>query len=181
MSPEPLTGSGTSRPVASELISEDAMKGFFAGIYKLNISFQVIAGLGLVFIICVTLLDIIMRQFGRPIIGAMELVSFSGAIIIGFALPYSSWMKAHVYVDLLLVRLPPRTKRVMEFCTKLAGFLLFALIGVNFAIYGFTLIQTGEVSPGFRIPYYPIAFGLALASFMESLTLLTQLWRGRHD
>lgn len=157
------------------------MKGFFGGIYRLNISFQVIAGIGLVFMMGVTMADIIMRALGRPIIGAVELVSFSGAVIIGFALPYSTWMRAHVIVDLLLGRLPPRGKRIMEFSTKLAGSILFFFIGINFILYGLTLIKTGEISPGFRIPYYPITFGLALACFLESLTLLTQLWRGRNE
>ncbi len=156
------------------------MKGFFAGIYRLNISFQVIAGLGLVFMMVVTLVDIIMRAFGRPVIGAMELVSFSGAVIISFALPYSSWMKAHVIVDLLVDRFSPSGKRIMEFSTKLVGFILFIFMGVNFILYGLTLIKTGELSPSFRIPYYPITFGLALACFIESLTLFTQLWRGRN-
>lgn len=160
---------------------EDAMKRFFAGIYRLNISFQVIAGIGLVFMMVVTLLDITMRALGKPIIGAVELVSFSGAVIIGFALPYSSWMKVHVIVDLVVARFPPGGKRIMDFSTKVVGFILFVFIGVNFILYGLTLIKTGEVSPGFRIPYYPITFGLALACFMESLTLLTQLLRGRHE
>jgi TRAP-type C4-dicarboxylate transport system permease small subunit len=157
------------------------MKGFFRGIYRLNISFLVIAGMGLVFMMGVTMTDIIMRALGRPIIGAVELVSFSGAVVIGFALPYSSWMKAHVIVDLLVGRLPPAGKRIMEFSAKLVGSVLFMFIGINFIFYGLSLMKTGEISPGFRIPYYPITFGLALACFLESLTLLTQLGRLRNE
>ena len=148
---------------------------------KLDISFQVVAGIGLVFMMAVTLLDITMRALGRPIIGAVELVSFSGAVIIGFALPYSSWMKAHVMVDLLVERLSPAGKRIMGLITKLVGFMLFMFMGVNFILYGLTLAKTGELSPGFRIPYYPITFGLALACFLESLTLFTQLWGEQHE
>ena len=160
---------------------EDVMKRFLAGVYRLNISFQVIAGIGLVFMIVVTLADITMRAFGRPIIGAVELICFSGAVIIGFALPYSSWMRAHVMVDFLVERLPPAGRRVVAFATRLVGFTLFMFMGVNFILYGLTLAKTGEVSPGFRIPYYPITFGLALACFVESLTLFTQIWRCRHE
>jgi TRAP-type C4-dicarboxylate transport system permease small subunit len=157
------------------------MKAFFAGIYKIDILFQVIAGIGMVFMMAVTLLDIIMRALEKPIIGAVEIVSFTGAIIIGFALPYSSWKGAHVFVDLGVDRLPPRCKRIMRFSTKLAGSILFIFIGINFILYGITLMKTGEISPSFRIPYYPITFGLALACFVESLTLLTQLWGSRDE
>ncbi len=159
------------------------MKGFLAGIYRLNISFQVIAGAGLVLIMVVTLLDIIMRAFGKPIIGAVEIVSFSGAVIIGFAIPYSSWMKAHVGVDLLVERLSPAGKRALAFATRLTGLLLFMFMGINFILYGLTLMKTGELSPGFRVPYYPITFGLALSCFLESLTLLVDLLKlgGQHE
>ena len=151
------------------------MKGFVAGVYKLNISFQVVAGIGLVFMMVVTLVDITMRALRIPIIGAVELISFSGAVIIGFAIPYSSWMKSHVGVDLLVERLSPAGKRAMAFATRLTGLLLFLFMGINFILYGLTLMKTGELSPGFRVPYYPITFGLALSCFLESLTLFVDL------
>ena len=35
----------------------------------------------------------------------MELISFCGSVLIGFAIPYSSWKKVHVYVDVLVEKL----------------------------------------------------------------------------
>ena len=130
----------------------------------------------------VTLVDITMRLLGSPIIGAVELISFSGAVIIGFAIPYSSWMKAHIIVDFVVERLSPAARKAMEFGTKLTGLLLFLFMGVNFILYGLTLMKTGELSAGFRIPYYPITFGLSLSCFLESLTLFSDLLKlgGRH-
>ena len=151
------------------------MKRFLMAVYKLDVTFQVVAGVGLAFMMAVTVADITMRTLGRPIVGAIELISFSGAVIIGFAVPYSSWMKAHVIVDFFTQRLSPGGKRAMECATKLSGLILFLFIGVNFILYGLTLMQTGEVSAGLRIPYYPITFGLALSCFLESLTLLADL------
>ncbi len=78
-------------------------------------------------------------------------------------------------VDFFTERLSPSGKRIMEFITKLIGLILFLFIGVNFILYGLTLIKTGEVSAGLRIPYYPITFGLALSCFLESLTLFAGL------
>ena len=63
----------------------------------------------------------------------------------------------------------------MGFITRSAGFVLFIFMGVNFILYGLTLMKTGELSAGLRIPYYPITFGLALSCFLESLTLLADL------
>jgi TRAP-type C4-dicarboxylate transport system permease small subunit len=161
------------------------MKKFLTVVYKLDITFQVVAGVGLVFMMAVTVADITLRALGKPIVGAVELISFSGAIIIGFAVPYSSWMRAHVIVDFLIERLSRTGKRIMEFVTKLVGLILFLFIGANFILYGLTLMKTGEVSAGLRIPYYPITFGLALSCFLESLTLFADLLRagqgGQHE
>jgi TRAP-type C4-dicarboxylate transport system permease small subunit len=105
----------------------------------------------------------------------VEIISFCGSVVIGFAIPYTSWKKAHVYVDFLTEKLSPRNKRMMEIITRCMGIALFAFIGYNFILYGFDLIRTKEVSPSFRLPYYPIPFGLSLSCFLECLTLVADL------
>ena len=151
------------------------MKQFMALVYKMDLSFHIIAGLTLAFMMTVTFTDVVMRIFGRPIIGTMEIISFCGAVVIGFAIPYSSWMKVHVFVDLLTQRLTPKSQAILKAFTKSVGLLFFLFVAYNFIRYGLTLMRTGEVSPSFRIPYYPITFGLAASCFLESLTLLCDL------
>jgi TRAP-type C4-dicarboxylate transport system permease small subunit len=84
-------------------------------------------------------------------------------------------MKAHVYVDLLEEKLSKKGQIGLKLGTRLIGILLFLFIGYNFILYGLSLKDSGEVSAGLKIPYYPITFGLAVSCFMESLTLFTDL------
>ena len=151
------------------------MKRFLNVVYTLDLSLHVVAGLGLAFMMAVTLMDVTMRALGKPIIGAIELICFSGAIVVGFSIPYSSWMKAHVYVDLLEGKLSKRGRLFLILITKTIGIVLFLFISYNFILYGISLKQSGEVSAGLKIPYYPITFGLAVSCFMESLTLFAEL------
>jgi TRAP-type C4-dicarboxylate transport system permease small subunit len=151
------------------------MNRFMTIIYRLDISFQIVAGIVLAFMMGVTLTDVVLRFFGKPIVGSIELVCFSGAVVVGFAIPYSSWSKAHVYVDFLQDRFSARAWSVLRVFTRAVGIILFLFIGVNFIFYGLNLMKTGEVSPGLKIPYYPIPFGLALSCFLESLTLFCDL------
>ena len=155
------------------------MKRLKAVVYKLDLSFNVIAGAILAFMMLVTLFDVTMRQFKKPLIGGVELISFAGAVVIGFALPYSTWKKTHIFVDLLIEKLSPRPRAVLNAFTRSVSILLFLFIGYNFILYGFDLIKTGEVSAGFRLPYYPITFGLALSCFLEALTLFVDLFDER--
>jgi TRAP-type C4-dicarboxylate transport system permease small subunit len=151
------------------------MKRFLKVVYSLDLSLQVVAGLGLAFMMVVTVIDVVMRALGRPIIGAVELICFSGAIVVGFAIPYSSWMKAHVYVDMLEEKFSKKGQIILKVVTRGIGILLFLFVGYNFILYGLSLKNSGEVSAGLKIPYYPITFGLAVSCFMESLTLFTDL------
>lgn len=161
------------------------MKRFANIIYKLDLSLHVLAGLGLAFMILLTLTDVLLRSLGRPIVGSIELVCFSGAIVVGFAIPYSSLAQVHIFVDFLIKRLPPKWSFSLRAFTTSIGCLLFLLIGYHFILYGMDLIRTGEVSAGLKIPYYPITFGLALSCLLESMTLLCQLikllGRGKYD
>jgi TRAP-type C4-dicarboxylate transport system permease small subunit len=151
------------------------MKHFMTLVYRLDISFHVIAGITLAFMMLVTFVDVVIRIFGSPIIGTMEIISFCGAVVIGFAIPYSSWMRVHVIVDLLTAKLSPNSRTVLSIFTRCVGILFFLFVSYNFIRYGLTLMRTGEVSPSFRIPYYPITFGLAASCFLESLTLACDL------
>jgi TRAP-type C4-dicarboxylate transport system permease small subunit len=146
-----------------------------AFVYRLDLSFHVIAGCTLAIMMAVTFTDVVVRTFWRPIVGTMEIISFCGAVVIGFAIPYSSWMKVHVIVDLLTAKLSSRSQVIFKVFTKVIGVVFFLFVAYNFIRYGLTLMRTGEVSPSFRIPYYPITFGLAASCFLESLTLLCDL------
>jgi TRAP-type C4-dicarboxylate transport system permease small subunit len=151
------------------------MKRFGSIVYRLDISFHVMAGVVLAFMLVFTVGDVIMRSLGKPIVGSIEAITFSGAIVACFAIPYSSWKKSHIYVDLLTQKLGGKPLKLLKVMTRSIGILLFLFISYNFIIYGLTLMKTGEVSAGFKIPYYPLTFLLAAGCFLESLTLVVDL------
>jgi TRAP-type C4-dicarboxylate transport system permease small subunit len=134
-----------------------------------------VSGLGLGFMMLVTLADVAMRYIGRPIVGSMELISFTSAVVIGFAIPYTSWTKGHIIVDFLMEMLSPKSVRILRIITRCLGIALFLFAAYNFIAYGLDLIRSKEVTPGLRIPYYPITFGLALSCLLQTLTLVCDL------
>src|SRR5512146_2451613 len=130
------------------------MKILSSLVYKLDITFQAVAGIVLALMMVTTLVDVAMRLLGHPIVGTIEIITFSGAIVVGFALPASSWKRNHVYVDFLIEKLPLAGRKAMGCVTKLMGIVLFLFISYNFIVYGEALKTSGEVSPAFGIPYY---------------------------
>jgi hypothetical protein len=69
---------------------ELTMKGFLSKVRGLSGFLNIIAGISLTFVMLLTVMDVVLRTLKRPIVGTYELVAFSGAVVIGFALPLTS-------------------------------------------------------------------------------------------
>lgn len=156
------------------------MKGFVRMSLGLSRALETLAGLALMFMVLLTVFDVIFRYLGRPVTGTYELVGLAGAVVIGFVIPQSTYDKAHVTVDFLVENLSVRRRLVTDVITRLFGILLFVLLGWNFIKLGATLYRTGEVSLTLNVPFYPIPYGLGVCSFIECLILICDIARTVH-
>jgi len=134
-----------------------------------------IAAVALGFVILLTVADVILRYFKKPIIGTYEMVGLSGAVIIGFSLPFTSMMKGHVNVDFLALKLPQKGRKIFTSITKCLGIILFLIIGWNLVILGMDFYKVGEVTPTRHLPIYPVLYGVGACCFFESLVLLCDM------
>jgi len=151
------------------------MRGWFAFERKMCRFLLLISGLTLAFMLLFTLTDVLMRAFGKPIVGDFEIISFLGAVVIGFALPYTSMVKSHISVDFFLAMLPSKVGDRFQVATRIVGIALFLWASWNFILMSFDLIETHTVTPVFRMPYYPISFGLAFCCIIQCFTFLSQI------
>lgn len=154
------------------------------GVGRLSRFINIIAGLAITFIMFLTVLDVILRSFRRPIVGTYELVAFSGAVVVGFAIPLTSWMRGHIYVDFFTGKLPRTARSILNLVTRCLGIGLFFLIGWNLVKVGLDLQQSGEVSLTLQLPFYPVAYGVAVSCFVQCLVLLTdmvKIFRGEYE
>ena len=155
------------------------MKGFQNAISGIARFLNVIAGISLTFLMFLTIGDVILRYFRRPIVGTYELVAFSGAVVIGFSIPLTSWMRGHVYVDFLILRFSQKVRNVFNIITRCLVLCLFLMIGWNLIIYGMDLRKSGEVSVTLHFPFYPVAYGIGICCFFQCLVLLCDILKIR--
>ncbi len=151
---------------------------------KISQSAQFIAGTSLVFLLLLTVADVILRFFRKPIVGTYELVAFSGAVAIGFSLPFTSWTRGHIYVDFLIAGLPKKFRGALNISTRWLGLGLFLLIGWNLLKFGRSLRASGEVSPTLQLPFYPVVYGVGFCCFLQSLILffdIVKILRGEYE
>ena len=153
-------------------------------ILRLSRVAQVIAGIALTGMMGLTVADVTLRAFGRPIVGSYEVVALMGALVVGFSLPFTSWVRGHIYVDFLLQKLSRGPRLGFHFSTRILGIVLFSLIAWNLFKMGLDLQKSGEVSPTLQIPFYPVVFGVGICCLLQSLVLLgdiAKLVRGKYE
>jgi TRAP-type C4-dicarboxylate transport system permease small subunit len=148
------------------------MNGFLNKIKGLSRVFNVIAGISLTFLMLLTVMDVILRALKRPIVGTYELVAFSGAVVIGFAVPLTSWLRGHIFVDFFILRFSQKVRNIFNITTRCLVIVLFFLIGWNLIKYGMDLQKSGEVSLTLQMPFYPVAYGVAVCCFVQCLVLI---------
>jgi len=150
-------------------------KGLFDAVYGLSRFINIIAGISLTFLMLLTIADVILRRFRIPIVGTYELVAFSGAVVIGFSLPMTSWLRQHIFVDFFIIKFSKKVQNVFNLCTRGIVIVLFILLGWNLLKYALDLQRSGEVSLTLRIPFWPVAFGIGICSFIQCLVLVCDI------
>lgn len=142
---------------------------------KISKFLYAISGVALVWMMLLTVADVIMRKLGRPITGSYELVAFSATVVIGFGLPFTTWTRGHVYMEFLIQIMPKKSRDIVNIFTRLIGIALFAMAGYNLFLVGIDLYKTKEVTDTLNFPYYPVVYGLGICCFMLCLMLLCDI------
>jgi TRAP-type C4-dicarboxylate transport system permease small subunit len=151
------------------------MKRFIAVITGIDKSLYFIAGSVLACMIVLTLCDVVLRNFGHPITGSMEMIQYGGCLVFGFSIPYGTMLGAQVLVDIVTAKLSPGKKRTIEVITRCVGIIVFLFIAYHFSAYGIDVKHTGERTASFKIPYYPFAFALSFTFILQSFTIFCDL------
>ncbi len=153
------------------------MKAFIFAIKKCTIWMNTVAEAVLVIMMTITVGDVVLRTFGKPIVGTYELVAMAGAIIIGFAVPKTSWDRGHVYVDFLIENRSVAVRNGFFLATRIVGIIIYALLSWNLLLKGLVLQKAGEVSLTLRVPFYPAAFLLSLCFLVQCFSLVGDILR----
>jgi TRAP-type C4-dicarboxylate transport system permease small subunit len=126
---------------------------------------EVIGVIGMLLILLVTCVDVIgAKIFQRPVPGALDIVMQAQLAAVAFSMASTLMVGRHIRVTFLLPYIPRRMRAVVEIIIQVFCFLLFALIIWRLTVYGYGLQRGHEVSSTIKIPLYPFAYGIAVAS-----------------
>jgi TRAP-type C4-dicarboxylate transport system permease small subunit len=160
------------------------VKIFLQSTYMVSRGMQVVSCGALVFMMLLTTSDVILRIFGRPIIGTYEIVSFSGAITVGFGLPITSWLRGHIFVDFLYRKFPVFYQGLFNILTRFMVVVFFIFLGLNLWRMAASMARSGEVSLTLKLPFYPVAYAIGVIAFIECLVFIAdcvKIVRGEYE
>jgi TRAP-type C4-dicarboxylate transport system permease small subunit len=138
---------------------------------------EVIAGIFLVFMMLLTTFDVILRAFGRPIIGTYEMVALSGGMVIGFSVPITSWVRGQIFVDFLYQKFPRNVQDIFNYATRVMSIVLFIFTAWNLLRMATDMYRSGEVSLTLQLPFYPVAYGIGFAFLVQVFVLITDMMK----
>jgi TRAP-type C4-dicarboxylate transport system permease small subunit len=144
---------------------------------KISESLSIVSGIAATFVMLLTVADVLGRMIKHPIVGSYEIIALTGAILIGFGMPFTTASGSHVFMELLIKKLPRSIATGMNVATRILCIILFAVAGVNVFRFAGELTRAGEVSPTLKIPVYPFAYMFGVCCFLQCLVFVFAIFR----
>ena len=132
-----------------------------------------VGSIAVLFLMTLATVNVCLRFFfNAPYRGAYELVGFSGAIVIAFALGYTQKKKDHIVVDILTEKFPKPAIRVLNGFSYFVLMIFFSIMAWQVFVWGMKISKSGEVSETLKIIFHPVIFGVSIGFAVFSITLL---------
>lgn len=121
----------------------------------------------------ITCFDVVGAKIFRwRLLGALDMVMLSQTVAIAFAAGTTQILGRHIQVEFFFKLLPKPVQTIVDGFIHFLGLGLFGLIIWRLCELGYSFQMSGEYSATVHIPYYPFAYGIALASIPVFLVFL---------
>ena len=130
---------------------------------------------GLAVMMFLTLFDVIGRAFDHPISGSVEVTELIMGIMIYLGVGYTTFLRGHIRVDILIINFRPRIQAILDFITGLVGLFITILISWQLFIQAHSRMINNETTQIWEVSLWPWAFIMAFASILMVSSLVLHL------
>lgn len=149
--------------------------GYSKAVRAMVYALAAVAGLGILTMMVVTCLDVVLRLFGRSLLGAVDIVMLAGAVTIAGALPYTTAVKGHVAIEYFFHKLSRTGRIIVDTLARLLGIGLFALLSWRSAGYAAQLKASGQVTPTLQLSLFWVPYLIAFSCGIVVLVIFHNL------
>ena len=140
--------------------------------------FEWIGLAGMLLMMVTTCIDVVgAKVFHWRLFGAIDIVMLSQLVAIAFATSMALILGRHIRVEFFYNMWSRRTQAVISSIVLFLQLGLFMMIIWRLCVLGYSFQTSGEYSATANIPYYPFAYGVALACIPVCLVLIVAFIR----
>ena len=122
-----------------------------------------------------TFFDVIGRYFfNQPLVGTVEVTELLMGLIVYLGVGYTTLLRGHIRVDILITHLPPRPQALLELLTLGIGMVFTFLMGWQLWRKAADTAAVGDVTQLWELPVYPVAYVMAACTIPLGGGLLVQ-------
>ena len=135
-------------------------------------------------IVVILMVMVVADIFGRKVLNkpvpmSYEVGAFMLVFIVFMGLAYSQRQKAHIRVEILTLRMPPKTRAVMDLVAYTLGIAIYGMIFYQTFKWSYHSFEIGEYVAGLiNIPKWPSQFAMVFGALLVSLQFLSD-WVNR--
>ena len=135
-------------------------------------------------IVVILMVMVVADIFGRKVLNnpvpmSYEVGAFMLVFIVFMGLAYSQRQKAHIRVEILTLRMPPKGRAIMDLFAYTLGILIYGAIFYETFKWSYHSFEIGEYVAGLiNIPKWPSQFAMVFGAILLSLQFLSD-WIAR--
>jgi TRAP-type C4-dicarboxylate transport system permease small subunit len=135
-----------------------------------------IGSIGLAGMMFLTLFDVVGRAFDHPISVSVEVTEIIMGMMIYLGLGYTTFLRGHIRVDILIINMSPRIQSLLDLITGVIALLIAILISWRLWIYAHSRLVNGDLTQIGEVPVWPYAFIMAFSSMLMVTSLLLYIY-----
>ena len=151
--------------------AQKANKAFTVTLRASILLLAAVTGVCIMGMVLITCADVVIRIFGRPIIGVFDIVRVAGAVAIACALPYTTALKGHVAIEYFFQKLNKTGRVIVDTIVRLLGMGLFSMLAYESAQIGVNLKARSEVTATLQLPIFWVSWVIALCCALVVLVI----------
>ena len=136
---------------------------------------KIIGAVCLVGMMLLTCADVLGRAFGHPIFGSVEIVGYMAILSVVMAMPYTHQVQGHIGVEIIVRLFPEKIQTIVDICTAIISFILFAVVTWRMTVYAKTMEESGEVSMNLELPEHLIIYVTSFCLLIFTLVILRDI------
>jgi len=145
-------------------------------IERISAKMTMIGGLALFFMIIITCFDVMgTKVFKKPFSGSYEFVFLAQLVAMALASGDTLIYGRHVHVEIFVMKMPMRLKKLVSLIVSFLGFILFLVLAWEGMLYTISLKTAHEVTGTVKIPLYPFAFILGVSGVIVALIYFVKM------